>query len=97
MKEKEGLQKKTYRARGARLTIDCSPEQKMKIKMLAASREMNITAFMLELVEEKYTWCPLLLDHTPNSKTIASIEASEKGVGIKSFQSMDALFEDLGI
>lgn len=52
---------------------------------------------MFELVEEKYTWCPLGLSHVPNAETIASIEASEKGKGVKSFNSMDALFKDLGI
>jgi len=97
MKEKKEAQKKGYRTREARLTIDCSAEQKKKIKMLAASREMSITDFMLELVEEKYTWCPVELSHIPNTETIASIEASERGERVKSFDSMDALFKDLGI
>ncbi len=86
MKEKKNIGKKVYRARGARLTIDCSAEQTKKITMLAAARE-----------EEKDTWCPLGLSHIPNAETIVSIEASEKGIGVKSFSSMDALFKDLGI
>lgn len=65
--------------------------------MLAAAKEMSITDFMLQLVEEKYTWCPLELSHVPNAKTIASIEASARGEGVKSFNSMDDLFNDLGI
>lgn len=89
--------KKIHRAREARLTIDCSAEQKKKIKMLAASREMSITDFMLELVEQKFTWCPLELSHSPNAETITSIEDSEKGKGIKSFESMDDLYKDLGL
>jgi hypothetical protein len=97
MREKKEVQKKSYRAREARLTIDCSAEQKKKIKILAASKEMSITDFLLGLVEEKYTWCPLGLSHIPNAETVASIEASEKGKGIKSFNSMDAMFKDLGI
>ena len=97
MKGKKEIQKKIYRAREARLTIDCSSEQKKKIKMLAAAKEMTITDFILQLVEEKYTWCPLELSHIPNAKTIASIEDSEKGKGVKSFNSIDDLFKDLGI
>jgi hypothetical protein len=97
MKEKKEIQKKTYRAREARLTIDCSAEQKKKIKLLAAAKEMSITDFMLKLVEEKYTWCPLGLSHVPNAETIISIEASEKGEGVKRFESIDDLFKDLGI
>lgn len=97
MGEEKEVQKKAYRTREARLTIDCSSEQKKKIKMLAASKEMSITDFILGLVEEKYTWCPLGLSHMPNAETISSIEASEKGEGVKSFNSMNDLFKDLGI
>lgn len=97
MKEKKEIEKKTYRVRAARLTIDCSTEQKKKIKILAAAQEMSITEFMLALVEEKYTWCPLELSHLPNKETISSIEASESGKGVKSFSSMDDLFKELGI
>ncbi len=95
--KKHEVHKKEYRIRSARLTIDCSSEQKKKIKMLAASKEMSITAFMLGLVEEKYTWCPVGLGHIPNEETIASIEASERKKGIKSFNSIDEMFKDLGI
>lgn len=97
MENKKTHRRKVYRARESRITIDCSSEQKKKIKLLAAAREMSITDFMLELVEEKYTWCPIGLSHIPNAETIASIEASKKGEGIKSFNSMDDLFKDLGI
>jgi len=96
-KKTEEHKKKVFRAREARLTIDCSSEQKKKIKMLAASKEMSITDFMLQLVEEKYTWCPLGLSHIPNAETIAAIEASDRGEGIKSFESLEDMFEDLGI
>lgn len=95
MEKQNEPQKKVYRIREARLTIDCSTEQKRKIKMLAASKSMSITDFMLGLVEEKFTWCPLALSHVPNAETIASIEASERGEGIKKFKSIDDLFEDL--
>ena len=97
MESKPEKVKKTYRAREARLTIDCSTEQKKKIKLLAALEEKSITDFMLQLVEEKYTWCPIKLSHIPNAETIASIEASERGEGVMTFESMDALFKDLGI
>ena len=95
MSDKKESLKKSYRLREARLTIDCSTEQKKKIKMLAAAKEMSITDFMLELVEEKYTWCPLGLRHIPNMETVSSIEASERGEGVKQFKSMDDLFKDL--
>ncbi|CDZ79707.1 hypothetical protein BN1013_00203 [Candidatus Rubidus massiliensis] len=89
--------KKTHRAREARLTIDCSADQKKKIKMLAAEKEMTITDFMLQLVEEKYSWCPIGLSHIPNEESVKSIEASERGEGLKNFNSINELYKDLGI
>lgn len=65
--------------------------------MIAASQEMSITDFMLKLFDEKYTWCPLGLNHVLNNETILSIEASENEKGVKKFESMDDLFKDLGI
>jgi hypothetical protein len=95
--EKQHASQRVSRAREARLTIDCSKEQKEKIKMLAASKSMSITDFMLELVEEKFTWCPVGLSHIPNAETVESIKTSERDEGIKKFNSLDDLFKDLGI
>lgn len=95
--KKQNEIKKTHRARGARLTIDCSSEQKKKIKMLAAAKEMSITDFILQLFEEKYNRCSLGLSHVPNDETRDSIEASERGEGIERFDSIDDLFKNLGI
>jgi hypothetical protein len=95
--EKKQRERKSYRAREARLTIDCSLDQKRKIKILAASQDMSITDFMLSLVEDKYNLCPLGLDHTPNAETVASIEASERGEGLHVFDSPEEMFKSLGI
>jgi hypothetical protein len=50
---------------------------------------------MLELMEEKYNWCPLGLSDIPNAEIIASMEASDRGEGVKNFKSMKDLFKDL--
>jgi hypothetical protein len=96
-KAKDKEQKKEYRVREARLTIDCTAEQKKRIKLIAAAQDMTITDFVLKAVEEKIAWCPIGRSHIPNDETVASIEASERGEGVKSFQSLDELFKDLGI
>lgn len=88
-------EKKSRRAREARLTIDCSIAQKRKIKILAASKDMSVADFMLCLVEEKYISCPL--EHTPNTETIDSIEASERGEGLHRFDSAEEMFKSLGL
>lgn len=50
---------------------------------------------MVRLVEEK--WCPLDLSHTPNDETMASIQDSEQKIGVIRYDSMEKLFEELGL
>ncbi len=95
--EPQRHEKKVHRARETRLTIDCSLDQKRKIKMLAASMDMSITDFMLALVEDRYANCPFGLNHIPNAETIASIEASERGNGLHTYDSPDDMFKSLGL
>ncbi|MDT0643700.1 type II toxin-antitoxin system RelB/DinJ family antitoxin [Zunongwangia sp. F363] len=35
--------------------------------------------------------------NVPNAETLKAMEEAEKGIGVKRFDSVDALFEDLGI
>ena len=96
--EQHRPEKKQYvRAKEARLTIDCSLDQKRKIKMLAASKDMTITDFLLTLVEERYSKCPYGFNHTPNVETIEAIEESERGEGLHSFDSPEEMFKNLGL
>ncbi len=89
--------KKTVRAREARLTIDCSAEQKKKIKMLAAMNDSSITDFMLNLVEEKFTWCPLGLSHIPNEETAKVLRESEQGINLEKHESVEDFWKSMGI
>ncbi|MCB1118491.1 MAG: hypothetical protein KDK65_00870, partial [Chlamydiia bacterium] len=79
----------------ARLSVDCTPEERKVIKMMAAREEKTISEFILSLVHEKFSHC--IWDHHPNEETIKSIEMSEKGKGVSTFDNPDDLFKSLGI
>lgn len=83
------------REKKARLSIDCSQEERRYIKMLAAREDKTISEYLIDLAREKMPHCAH--SHIPNKKTIASIEASEKGSGIKKIESMDEFWKSMGV
>ncbi len=91
------IEKKKYIARERGLTIACSSEQKKEIKKLAAEKKMSVSDFFLSLIEDKFYCCPLGLSHIPNEETVAALEESERGEGIRSFDSIEDLFKALNL
>lgn len=88
------MKKKTYSKNAARLTIVCPIKTKTKIQRLAASQNKTPSHFILNLVEE------FEIHHTdriPNDKTIESIKATKKGIGVQEHKSLEDLYDDLGI
>ena len=83
------------REKKARLSIDCSPEERRYIKMLAAKEDKTISEYLIDLAREKMPHCTY--SHMPNKKTVASIEASEKGTGIKKIESLDEFWKSMGV
>ena len=79
-----------------RVTCNISPADHKKIKRLAACCGTSMREILTEIIHnglEKYEDCPK--DHIPNAATIKSIENVEAGIGLKSFNSVEELFEEL--
>jgi hypothetical protein len=97
MKKQQHIKRTEYKhsAKTVRLSIDCSPEERKTIRILAAMEDKSMGEFMLSLARERFQGCPIGHHHIPNAATVASIEASEKGEGIMSFTSADEMFKYL--
>jgi hypothetical protein len=78
----------------ARLSIDCTLEERRYIKMLAAREDKTISEYLLSLARARMPTCTL--SHTPNDETIAAIEDSEKGNGIEKFESLEEFWKSMG-
>lgn len=79
----------------ARLSIDCTPDERRYIKILAAKEDKTISEYLIGLAREKMPICSK--SHIPNKKTRESIEETEKGRGIKKVENLNEFWKSMGI
>jgi len=77
-------------AKTSRLTIDLPRAKHKRLKMAASIMGTTMKDLVLMSVEE-------FMHRKPNKVTVKAIKQSETGKNLKKFDSMDDLFEDLGI
>ncbi len=76
--------------RTARLTIDMDRSDHKRLKMAASMMGVTIKNLVLMSVDE-------FMHRKPNKVTVKAMKQSELGKGIKKFNNLDELFEDLGL
>ena len=74
----------------ARLTIDLPKTEHKRLKMAASMMGTSIKGLVLMSVDE-------FMHRKPNKVTVKAIRQSNAGKNLKKFDSLDDLFEDLGI
>lgn len=74
----------------SRLTIDLPRAEHKRLKMAASMIGTTMKSLVLMSVEE-------FMQRKPNKVTVKAIKQSEMGKGLKKFDSLDELFDDLGI
>jgi len=77
-----------------RLSVDCTVEQRMYIKMLAAKRNMTISAYLLSLASKEMPKCTR--SHEPNEKTKKALKESREEEG-ELFESVNDFWDAMGI
>ena len=79
----------------ARLSVDCSFEERRYIKMLAAREDKTISEYLIGLAKAQMPHCTK--SHILNEKTKSSIEESERGEGIEHYDSLDNFWKSMGV
>lgn len=74
----------------ARLTIDLPKAEHRRLKTAASMMDTTVKDLVLMSVRE-------FMLRKPNKVTVKAIRQSETGKGLKKFNNLDELFEDLGI
>ena len=77
-----------------RLSIDCSPEDRQRIKLLCTLDHKTISEFVMECVHERLHQEKRNL---PNRKTAKALRESERGEGVETYDSIEALFSKLDL
>jgi hypothetical protein len=76
-----------------RLSVDCTEEQRMYIKMLAAKNHMTISEYFLSLASKEMPKCTR--SHEPNEETIHALKES-RGEG-ETYESLSDFWDAMGI
>lgn len=83
-------QAQNHRGR-AKVTIDCSVDERAYIKMLAAKAHMNLSEFILSYLRKDFPQ-----DRKPNQITLDAMRESKEGKGMKC-ESMEDFWEKMGM
>lgn len=74
----------------AKVTIDCTVDERAYIKMLAARAHMNLSEFVLSYLRKDFP------QEKPNKKTLDAMRESKEGKGIKC-DSIEDFWEKMGM
>lgn len=72
-----------------KMTIECTPNERAYIKMLAAKEHLNLSDLILSYLRKDFP-------HIPNKETQAAIKELDDGGG-HSFDSIDDFWEQMGM
>lgn len=82
-----------------RLSVDCTKQERMYIKMLAARKHITISEYLLNLARNEMPECEgnhCSLNHEPNEETAKVLRESEKGENLIEHKSIDEFWSALG-
>jgi len=77
-----------------RLSVDCSEEERRRLKIFCTLSGYTISQWVMAAVREKMR---NEAKHLPNKKTSQALTESEQGKGVRRYDDIEELFEDLGI
>lgn len=77
-----------------RLSVDCTPEERMYIKMLATRSNTTISEYLLSFVRKKMPEC--FRGHEPNEQTIRALRESSEEEG-EVYDTVESFWESMGI
>lgn len=81
------------RPRRVRLAIECTSEERKRMKMLAAHEDKTLNEFVLESVRMRIYKC--IRPHVPNRVTKKTMKEAEAGENLIRFDSMEDFFKSL--
>jgi hypothetical protein len=76
-----------------RLSVDCTPEERMYIKMLAARNHMTISDYMISLARLEMPSRHKVL----NDETEKTLKDTDLGIGLTSCKDLDDFWNKMGI
>lgn len=89
-----------YQDKKVRLSVDCTEQERMYIKMLATKRHMTISEYLLSFARQEMPKCGgyhCPLGHEPNEETARVLRETDKGNNLIEHENLDDFWEALGL
>lgn len=88
------------REKTVRLSVDCSEQERMYIKMLSTKNNMTISEYLLSFARKempKSTLHHCKQTHKPNKETEKVLRDTEAGKNLESHDSLEDFWEAMGM
>ncbi len=82
-----------------RLSVDCTEQERMYIKMLATKNHMTISDYLLSFARKEMPKCGgshCKRSHEPNDETAKVLRDTDKGENLIGYDSLNDFWEELG-
>ena len=79
-----------------KMTIECTLDERIYIKMLAAKSRLTLSEFLLSYVRSDFPKEKKLKEKKPNKTTLDAIQESKEGKGIKC-DSIEDFWKKMGM
>jgi len=82
-----------------RLSVDCTEQERMYIKMLATRHHMTISEYLLAFARKEMPKCGghhCKHTHVPNEETIRVLRDTDEGKNLIEHETLDEFWESLG-
>jgi|SRR5277367_4366057 len=94
MKQEHNQEKKV------RLSVDCTEQERMYIKMIATKNHMTISEYLLsfarkEMPKRESNHCNR--SHEPNEETAKVLKDTDAGIGLESHESLEDFWKAMGM
>lgn len=85
--------------RKVRLSVDCTEQERMYIKLLATKKNMTISEYLLSFAREEMPNCGVhhcKKSHVPNEETVKVLKETDQGENLIEHQTLDDFWDALG-
>lgn len=82
-----------------RLSVDCTEQERLYIKMLSTKKNMTISEYLLSFARKEMPKCGAYhckKSHEPNEETIKVLQDTENGKNLIEHETLDEFWKALG-
>lgn len=88
-----------YQEKKVRLSVDCTEQERMYIKMIATKNHMTISEYLLSFARKEMPKCAghhCNRNHEPNEETARVLKDTDQGKNLIEHETLDEFWKELG-